>query len=88
MAMGAIVELKALGLTVPADVSVVGFDDIEFAAAYDPPITTLRQPRFEMGRMAMSLLGDRLRGAAWAAEHVVLPVELVTRGSTAQAPGA
>ena len=88
MAMGAIVELKALGLAVPADVSVVGFDDIEFAAAYDPPITTLRQPRFEMGRMAMSLLGDRLRGAAWAAEHVVLPVELVTRGSTAQAPGA
>ena len=88
MAMGAIVELKALGLAVPADVSVVGFDDIEFAAAYDPPITTLRQPRFEMGRVAMALLGDRLRGAARAAERVVLPVELVTRGSTAQVLGA
>lgn len=86
MAMGAIIALKALGLAVPTDVSVVGFDDIEFAAAYDPPITTLRQPRFEMGRVAMSLLGDRLSGTGPAADDVVLPVELVTRGSTAQAP--
>lgn len=90
MAMGAIVELKAHGIAVPADVSVVGFDDIEFAAAYDPPITTLRQPRFEMGRVAMSLLGGRLGGEAHggegAAESVVLPVELVIRGSTAGPP--
>jgi LacI family repressor for deo operon, udp, cdd, tsx, nupC, and nupG len=86
MAMGAIIELKALGFAVPGDVSVVGFDDIEVAAAYDPPITTLRQPRFEMGQVAMSLLGDRLRGRGQAAASIVLPVELVARGSTAQVP--
>lgn len=89
MAMGAIIELKALGASVPADISVVGFDDIEFAAAYDPPITTIHQPRFEMGRVAMSLLGDRLRGVAPSGvEDIVLPVELIVRESTAPAPDA
>ncbi|MBV9750112.1 MAG: LacI family DNA-binding transcriptional regulator [Acetobacteraceae bacterium] len=89
MAMGAIIAMKALGADVPGEVSVMGFDDIEFAAAYDPPITTIRQPRFEMGQVAMSLLGDRLRGITLGAppgdEGIVLPVELIVRRSTAHA---
>jgi LacI family repressor for deo operon, udp, cdd, tsx, nupC, and nupG len=84
MAMGAIVALKALGLSVPRDVSVVGFDDIDFAAAYDPPLTTVRQPRFEMGRVAMSLLDGRLRGSESVVEPVFLPTTLIVRDSTAQ----
>jgi LacI family transcriptional regulator, repressor for deo operon, udp, cdd, tsx, nupC, and nupG len=82
MAMGAIVALKALGLSVPGDVSVAGFDDIDFAAAYDPPLTTVRQPRFEMGRVAMSLLDSRLRGED-AVDPVLLPTALIVRDSTA-----
>jgi LacI family repressor for deo operon, udp, cdd, tsx, nupC, and nupG len=82
MAMGAMAELKSLGFRVPHDVSVMGFDDIEFAEAYDPPITTVRQPRFEMGRAAMSLLGQRLRGEAIKSEEIILPSELIVRDST------
>lgn len=84
MAMGAIVALKALGLSVPRDVSVVGFDDIDFAVAYDPPLTTVRQPRFEMGRVAMSLLDSRLRGHESALDPVLLPTALIIRDSTAR----
>jgi LacI family repressor for deo operon, udp, cdd, tsx, nupC, and nupG len=84
MAMGAIVALKALGLSVPGDVSVVGFDDIDFAAAYDPPLTTVRQPRFEMGRVAMSLLDGRLRGSETVVDPVFLSTALIIRDSTAQ----
>ena len=88
MAIGAIVELKTRGLAVPADVSVMGFDDIEFAAAYDPPISTLRQPRYDMGRMAMSLLGSALHDPALETESIMLSVELVTRESTGRAPAS
>jgi LacI family repressor for deo operon, udp, cdd, tsx, nupC, and nupG len=81
MAVGAIAELKASGLRVPEDVSVVGFDDIEFAAAYDPPITTIRQPRRDMGRAAMSLLADLLEQRRPGGGEVVLGHELVLRAS-------
>jgi len=88
MAMGAIVEIRAFGLAVPGDVSVVGFDDIEFAEIFDPPLTTVRQPRFEMGQRAMALIGRGLRGEALAAEEVILESEFVVRASTARAAPA
>ncbi|MGH7118659.1 MAG: LacI family DNA-binding transcriptional regulator [Acetobacteraceae bacterium] len=84
MAMGAIAELKASGLAVPQDVSVVGFDDIEFAEIFDPPITTVRQPRYAMGQIAMSLIGRALRGEVVAAEEVILASELIVRSSSAR----
>ena len=82
MAVGAIIELKSHGLRVPDDVSVVGFDDIEFAGSYDPPITTVRQPRLEMGRVAMKLVIELLENRPLQQTEVVLKHELIVRRST------
>lgn len=82
MAIGAISELRGHGLTVPADISVIGFDDIIFANAFEPPLTTVRQPRREMGRHAMEMMVDRLSGRK-AGATIELETELVIRGSVA-----
>lgn len=82
MAIGAISELRQNGLSVPKDVSVVGFDDIIFANAFDPPLTTVRQPRREMGRRAMELMIARLDGER-SHSVIQLETELVIRGSVA-----
>lgn len=83
MAIGAITICKQKGLRVPQDISIVGFDDVDIAEFYDPPLTTVRQPRRELGRRAMvellSLLEDNEREAG---ERIVLPHTLVVRGST------
>ncbi|MDJ0885521.1 MAG: LacI family DNA-binding transcriptional regulator [Desulfobacterales bacterium] len=83
MAMGAINELRRLGLSVPEDISVVGFDDIVFAGAFHPPLTTIHQPRQAMGKAAMRLLGDLLAGRPVSSEPIMMPTELIVRGSTA-----
>jgi LacI family repressor for deo operon, udp, cdd, tsx, nupC, and nupG len=83
MAIGAIRTIKAAGLTVPGDLSVVGFDDIVFARAYDPPLTTVRQPRHRIGCDAMRLLEDRLNGIEGPRRGLVLPFELIIRESSA-----
>jgi DNA-binding LacI/PurR family transcriptional regulator len=61
-AMGAITALREAGITVPGQVSVVGFDDIPGAAIHNPPLTTVRQPLHEMGRVAATELLEMLRG--------------------------
>ncbi len=86
MAIGAIAELKAAGRTIPADVSVVGFDDLQIAGFYDPPLTTVRQPRREIGETSMRMMLDRLANDNLDARDCVLPWELVVRSSSA-APG-
>jgi len=53
---GAIQEAKKLGFRVPQDLSIVGFDDIQFAQYCDPPLTTISQPRYEIGRQAMLMM--------------------------------
>jgi LacI family repressor for deo operon, udp, cdd, tsx, nupC, and nupG len=83
-AIGAIRAAKAHGLRVPADLSVVGFDDIPFAAAYDPALTTVRQPRREMGRLAASLILAGLTGSPARAVRR-LPHSLVVRQSSGPA---
>jgi len=83
MAMGAINELRRLGLAVPQHVSVVGFDDIVFAGAFHPPLTTIRQPRQDMGKAAMRLLSDLLAEKPVSSEPIMMPTELIVRGSTA-----
>ena len=70
------------GIRVPEQVSVAGFDDPPEAALTDPPLTAIRQPVAEKGRMAARLLFEPETG-----RHVVLPVELKIRSSTARAPG-
>ncbi|WP_320188483.1 LacI family DNA-binding transcriptional regulator (plasmid) [Agrobacterium rosae] len=82
MAIGAISELRIYGRVVPKDVSVIGFDDMIFANAYEPPLTTVRQPRREMGRQAMALMIDRLSGNS-TPKIIELETELVIRGSVA-----
>ena len=70
------------GIRVPEQVSVAGFDDPPEAALTDPPLTAIRQPVAEKGRMAARCLFEPESG-----RHVVLPVELKIRSSTAAAPG-
>lgn len=86
MAVGAINALRGHGLSVPADVSVVGFDDMDYALSSDPPLTSIRQPRREIGRQAMQMLIDLLAGEQLSDPHVTADVELIVRKSTAPAP--
>ena len=85
-AIGAIRALKDAGLSVPGDVSVVGFDDIQSAAYSTPSLTTVRQPLAEMGTRGAQVLLERIanRDAPFAAEIVMAP-ELVIRESTGPA---
>ena len=79
LAFGAMRGARELGLDVPGDVSITGFDDVPQAAAAD--LTTVRQPLIEKGREAGRLLMEQN-----TEREVVLPLELVTRGSTAPPP--
>ncbi len=81
MAMGFLSTAYAAGVRVPRDVSIIGFDDIHFAQSCIPALTTIRQPRAEMGATAMRLLLQIIAGEAPAS--VRLPYDLVIRGSTA-----
>ncbi|MBK5566361.1 LacI family DNA-binding transcriptional regulator [Ensifer sp. SSB1] len=84
MAYGAIHALRRLGRDVPGDVSVVGFDDLYLSKAFYPPLTTVSQPRADIGRTAMSQLLNILSDGDVAAEPaIVLPTTLNIRGSTA-----
>lgn len=84
MAYGAIHALRRLGRDVPGDVSVVGFDDLYLSKAFYPPLTTVSQPRADIGRTAMSQLLNVLSDGDVAPEPaIVLPTTLNIRGSTA-----
>lgn len=85
MAMGALDALRRRGLACPADVSLVGFDDIRFARYLDPPLTTVSQPTAQIGHEVVRLLLDILAGRTDVTRNVTLPHELVVRASTAAA---
>ncbi|WP_205028179.1 LacI family DNA-binding transcriptional regulator [Oleisolibacter albus] len=84
MALGAIGALKSHGIQVPRDVSVVGFDDTLVAGMLDPPLTTIHQPRREIGQAAMALMIRQLKKSRSAPvpQHC-FPTRLVIRSSTA-----
>lgn len=83
-ALGAYAGARDLGLRIPDDVSIVGFDDIFMAQVVQPPLTTVRQPLEEMLHATVSRLIDRLEGRHdGPADHTVVTPELVVRGSTA-----
>ncbi len=84
MAIGAMHQVLTLGLRVPQDVSVVGFDDLQHAAFVNPTLTTIHLPLYEVGAMAMERLIERIHGRAEPV-HEVLPTHLVVRNSTAMA---
>jgi DNA-binding LacI/PurR family transcriptional regulator len=80
-AVGLISAATSLGLRVPEDLAVVGFDDMRIAAQIHPPLTTINQPRVEIGIRAAQLLIDRIAGKGGPPEHIVLPTHLVVRSS-------
>ena len=84
MAIGAMRALATHGLDVPTDVSVVGFDDIRFARYTTPALTTIAQPKNELGREAMRMLIGLLDDPATPVLKRVLSADLVVRGSTAR----
>jgi LacI family transcriptional regulator, galactose operon repressor len=81
MAIGAMRELQAAGIRVPADVAVAGFDDIFLGAMLTPPLTTVRQPMRLLGERACSLLLERIADPALPRRAERLPTELIVRES-------
>lgn len=85
LALGAIRSVRRAGLTVPGDVSVVGFDDSPLMTCTDPPLTTVRQPIEPMARAAIDLLVAQIDGTTVLLDELLFEPELVVRGSTAPA---
>lgn len=75
--------LSAAGVNIPRQIAVVGFDDFEMADVFQPPLTVVRQPAYQLGEVAANLLFQRISGteAPKAGHRIILPVELVVRCS-------
>ncbi|WP_067503657.1 LacI family DNA-binding transcriptional regulator [Actinoplanes sp. TFC3] len=86
LALGSIRAARRLGLDVPDDISVVGFDDSALMTCTDPPLTTVRQPIELMGQAAVDVLVNQIEGAAATTDELLFEPELVVRGSTGPAP--
>ena len=82
MALGVYDVLAERGLRCPDDISVVGFNDMPFSERFNPPLTTIRIPHYEIGASAADLLLERLQDAEAPARHIVLAPELVVRSSS------
>ena len=85
MAQGLVSAARKAGLSLPQDLSVVGFDDDPIAARMNPPLTSIRQPLEDMGAKACELLANHLAGRGQAKAHADVPFELVRRASVAPA---
>lgn len=89
MAAGAVAEARAMGIDVPGDLSITGFDDIDLATVIDPPLTTIHAPIEQMGEM----VGERIVALAGGGTpvpsmaSVAIPATLVVRGSSGRAAG-
>lgn len=81
MAMGAIRFARSRGLRVPEDIAFVGFDDISFAAVYEPALTTIATPRRKMGELGAQMLLRNLQAATFKPKSIVVDHELVIRES-------
>jgi LacI family transcriptional regulator len=81
MAFGAMEAVRENGLRIPADISIVGFDDIPQASHVHPLLTTIRQPLEEMGRVATRMLLELIANPADEAARIELPTELIIRSS-------
>lgn len=88
VACGVLEAARQVGVVVPEQLSIVGFDDTLLASVAAPPLTTVRQPLMEMGSLAVRTCVAALRGTPTLAPHVQLATTLVVRSSTAPAPRA
>ncbi|SHE15020.1 HTH-type transcriptional repressor CytR [Chlamydia abortus] len=81
MAFGVINELSQQGVKVPEDISVMGFDGIDFGLMIHPPLTTIKQPDYDMGKLACRLLLDKINGEDSPTFDVMLQPKLLERNS-------
>ncbi len=86
LALGAVRAARRAGLTVPGDVSVVGYDDSALMSCTEPPLTTVRQPIESMGRTVIDLLLSQIAGTSEAGDELLFEPELVLRASTGPVP--
>jgi DNA-binding LacI/PurR family transcriptional regulator len=82
IAAGLYLAVRERGLRIPADLSVIGFDDMDFARVLEPPLTTVALDAEQLGASAFELLEARMAGRRAKRRRVVLPAELLVRGST------
>ncbi len=81
VAFGALVAIKEWGLTIPGDIALVGFDDVQLAHYVDPPLTTVRLPAYELGYGAAMFLTQLISGEPVKEQGILLQTELVVRQS-------
>ena len=86
MAFGVIQAARQSGLEIPFDLSITGFDDIAMASTVNPPLTTVRQPMYQIGQLALDMLIKRMTGETIRQPRVRLDTELVIRDSTGPVP--
>ena len=84
LAIGAVKSARELGIHVPKDLSIVGFDDTILATVCDPPLTTIAQPIQEMGKKVVELLVEEIEGPKETKQRIVLSPKLVVRESTSR----
>jgi LacI family transcriptional regulator len=84
MAFGVIKAALEAEVRIPEDISLAGFDDVELAALVDPPLTTIRQPKYELGAAALEIVVKLTSAKCRTPEHRLLGVELVERASIRQ----
>ncbi len=87
MTQGALLGLRSMGLSIPHDVSLIGFDDFNLATFTDPQITVVAQPISDIGPLAAKLLLERLAGKKIAPRHTRFPTRLIVRGSVSRFSG-
>lgn len=88
MAVGLARAAREAGVSIPEQLSLIGVDDMPLASYFDPPLTTMRQDITSIGREAVRLLTNSIESKQECCQHLLLPVELVVRQSTASAPFA
>ncbi len=83
LALGLMRGLTKHGISIPKDLALVGYDDVEFASMLSPPLTSIRQPKYELGRTAAELLLDEARNpTSHQHKHIVYQPELIVRESS------
>lgn len=80
-ALGAIEAIREVGLRIPEDIGIIGFDDIDVATRHTPQLTTVRQPVQQKGAAALNLLLELIDGEGSSPREVILPTQLIIRGS-------
>lgn len=80
--LGALESIAAMGLRIPEDVAIIGFDDMPFSNTLNPPLTAVRQPAYEIGRRAAELLYQRIQEPERPHVKIMMETELIVRKST------